>query len=331
MGGAGVGERPFVFVSYSRKDSVWRDRFLEMLAPMLERELEVWSDQREVIGEQWRPQLEEAIARSRAALLLVSPDFLASPFIMEQELPKLLNHGAVPFLVLVRPCLWDRTPLLEERQWAHDPTQALSQVDDRDGAIVRICESLIDRLPTLPPPALRPGGTATLGEVGDGSGPVAALSVAAAGDLVDVPPLPPGFVERDELAAVRAALLRAGTGTVGLTGRGLGLHGQGGIGKTVLAVALARDEDVRRHFPDGVLWVTLGERADLVAAPRDLLILLGADAEVRTTVEGKAALKRALGDRQCLLIVDDVWSSAAAAAFQVTGPHGRVGSVGGTV
>ncbi len=46
---------------------------------------------------------------------------------------------------------------------------------------------------------------------------------------------------------------------MGVTGAALGIHGQGGIGKTVLAAALARDEQVRRCFPDGVFWVTVGE------------------------------------------------------------------------
>ena len=64
-----------VFVSYSREDAEWRRRFVEMLKPVVrERRLEVWSDERMLVGEQWRPQLEEAIGRSRAALLLVSPD-----------------------------------------------------------------------------------------------------------------------------------------------------------------------------------------------------------------------------------------------------------------
>jgi NB-ARC domain len=47
----------------------------------------------------------------------------------------------------------------------------------------------------------------------------------------------------------------------------LGLSGQGGIGKSVLAAGLARDEQVRRHFPDGVFWVMVGERAGLGRRP----------------------------------------------------------------
>ena len=324
--GALMGERPVVFLSYSRKDADWRERFEVMLSPLMD-EMEVWSDQREVIGEEWRPQLAQAIGRSRAALVLVSPDFVASRFIMDTELPALREQGVVPFYVLVRPCLWRRIPVLEKVQWAHDPKRALSQADDRDGSIVQICLSLIERLPTLP--AAVPvhdvqdayGGRG----VGRGKGRVGALSVTTGvGELVGVPPLPAEFVAREELAVVREALLGEGQGAVGVSGRGLGLHGQGGIGKTVLAAAVARDTDVRRHFPDGVFWVTLGEGADLVAAQRDLLIRLGASGDVRTAIEAKAALSGALADRQCLVVVDDVWSGAAAEAFRVTGPRGRV-------
>jgi NB-ARC domain len=44
----------------------------------------------------------------------------------------------------------------------------------------------------------------------------------------------------------------------GAAGR-LGLQGMGGIGKSVLASALAHRPEVRRAFPDGVYWITLGQ------------------------------------------------------------------------
>ena len=316
-------DKRLVFVSYSRHDREWRERFKVMLQP-LAGELEVWTDEREVIGEEWRPQLEAAIKRSRAALLLVSPDFLASKFIMEEERPALIEHGAVPFYVLVRPCLWHKNPSLEKVQWAHDPKQALSQTSNRDGAIVEICMGLIERLQAMPADGTAPPGEDAARPAGAGKPRVVALTVAGAGEVLDVPRRPAGFVDRDELATVRARLLGEGTGAVGVTGRPLGLHGQGGIGKTVLAAEIARDEDVVRHFPHGVLWVTLGQDVDLVAAQRALLLRLGAAADVRTATEAKAALTQALANRQCLLVVDDAWTGDAAVAFRVTGPRGRV-------
>ena len=145
-------------------------------------------------------------------------------------------------------------------------------------------------------------------------------------ELDGVPNPPLGFVRRDELNQLRAALLAAGEGAMAITGaQGLGLHGQGGIGKTVLAVALARDTLLRRHFPDGIYWVTLGERPDLVGAQLDLLARVEVRAgEVRSTLDGVKALRETLADRRCLIVVDDVWSAAAAQAFDATGPQGRV-------
>src|SRR3954454_19302705 len=113
-----------VFVSYSREDAEWRRRFVTMLAPVVrERGLEVWSDDRLLVGEAWRPQLEAAIGRSSAALVLVSPDSLASQFVMGEELPALIARGARLVCALVRPCLWQHVGLLRELQWAHAPAR----------------------------------------------------------------------------------------------------------------------------------------------------------------------------------------------------------------
>lgn len=72
-----MGEGPVVFVSYSREDSEWRRKFVKMLTPSVRRRrLEVWSDDRVLAGEEWSSALGNAIGRTRAALLLVSPDFL---------------------------------------------------------------------------------------------------------------------------------------------------------------------------------------------------------------------------------------------------------------
>lgn len=147
---ASPGDGAAVFVSYSREDVEWRRRFVKMLKPEVrERRLEVWSDERNLVGYEWRPQLEQAIARSQAALLLVSADFLASDFIMEQELPALIDRGVLLVPVLVRSCLWDKVSALERVQWAHDPGRD-GPVEDSSspgGQIVRVCRTLLKLLP----------------------------------------------------------------------------------------------------------------------------------------------------------------------------------------
>src|SRR5262249_27414655 len=217
--------------------------------------------------------------RAALGLLLVSGDFLASRFIIEVELPALLERGVRLAPVLVHDCLWEHEPLLTSVQWAHDPGRDgpldldADREGERDRRLVQICRKVVALLPARAGyagqfPWERPEspwealprirwwrrqallahdqqaagrGRETAGELLDGDaeparvGPVEAGPVA--GRLDGVPPLPPGYLAREELAGLVAALSEPGTGAVGLTGdtQALGLHGQGGIGKTVLA------------------------------------------------------------------------------------------------
>lgn len=95
-----------------------------------------------------------------------------------------------------------------------------------------------------------------------------------------VPGLPEKWVARpDEVSALMELLLGNSGARVGITSAQevkthLGLHGMGGIGKTELAKALAHDEEVRRHFSDGIYWVTLGQDPPLFQRQAELVQML---------------------------------------------------------
>ncbi|MEA2186084.1 MAG: hypothetical protein QOK16_1095 [Solirubrobacteraceae bacterium] len=331
---AGWGEPesgpPVVFVSYSRKDAEWLRRVVTMLKPLVRvRRCELWFDTLIETGEQWRPEIEAAIARADIALLLVSPDFLASDFIMDEELPALIRRGVLLAAMLLRASHHDAIEELADVQWAHDPKVdgPVATAADVDGAIVRATNGLIALLDRHADPTEHEHAAVAIAQQLRAQPAVPALVATSGVGVMDGVPEPPlGFVAREELDELRGALLGAGDGAIAITGgEALGLHGQGGIGKTVLAATLARDPVVHRHCPDGVFWITVGERPDLVSTQIELLHRLGAPAgEHRTTLDGVRALRDALADRRCLLVVDDVWSAAAAQAFDVTGPQGRV-------
>jgi WD40 repeat protein len=335
IGGYGAAGRDVVFVSYSRADRSWLDRLLVLMKPLVRnKRMRVWADPYIQVGDDWRRSLSEVIDQSRLAVLLVSGDFLNSDFILEEELPELVARGVRLAPVLVRDCLWQHEPLLAQVQWAHDPGRdgPLDRGGDnpaiRDGRLVRICQRLIDMIDTEREPGPEreePGGPVPR-EVGAAVAEPLAMSPRS-GPVDGVPPLPPGYLERGDLEVLRAAVLEPATGAVGVTGdaAALGLHGQGGIGKSVLAAAVARDEQVRAYFPDGVYWVTVGERADPVAVQVDLLARLGrSGVEVRSANDGLRLLRETLAGRRVLLVVDDVWRAADAAAFRAVGPRGRV-------
>jgi len=104
------------------------------------------------------------------------------------------------------------------------------------------------------------------------------------------------------------------------------LHGIGGIGKTSFAIALAHDPDLRRAYPHGVLWVSLGQTPNLLQLQSAWGRALG-DAQAGNLgypdlVTGASQLRTLLRDRACLLVVDDAWQGThVESAFLVGGPR----------
>jgi hypothetical protein len=114
-------ERTKVFVSYSHQDEAWKDRVMMHLG-VLEAEglLHVWTDRRIQIGEDWQAKIDSAMSEARVALLLVTASFLTSQFILNTEVPRLLQlHAQRRMLVLpvvARPCAWKLVTWLASRQ-----------------------------------------------------------------------------------------------------------------------------------------------------------------------------------------------------------------------
>ncbi|WP_256788596.1 TIR domain-containing protein [Frankia sp. AvcI1] len=121
-----AGKRPpparhRAFVCYSHQDVDWLKRLRVHLSP-LERDklLTVWSDEDIHPGDDWRSEIDAALASARHAILLVSADFLASSFIREVELPRLLSAaaegGCRVLPVLVSASAFTETPELARFQ-----------------------------------------------------------------------------------------------------------------------------------------------------------------------------------------------------------------------
>jgi len=137
-----------VFISYSHKDKRWHDDLDTHLRPYLRGgSIVSWSDEQIAPGSEWFKEIQSALANSKVAVLLVSPDFLASDFIHEHELGPLLKEaeqGGVKILwVPVRESAYKQTPL-KKYQAVFDPGKPLAGMTKakRDQAWVKICEEI---------------------------------------------------------------------------------------------------------------------------------------------------------------------------------------------
>jgi hypothetical protein len=135
----------------------------------------------------------------------------------------------------------------------------------------------------------------------------------------NIPDLPARFVPRPELLAeARAALLTPGTTE---QAREVGLVAMGGAGKSVLASALARDEQVNQAFSDGIVWLEFGSTPNLLARQAQLADAYGDPNPVVDLQQGLARLNWLLAGAACLIVVDNVWEREHLRAFAVLEPR----------
>lgn len=123
-----------LFISYSHKDKQSLDRLLVHLKPIeRDSDIECWSDKKIVAGTKWKEQINEKIQESIAAILLISADFLASDFVVTNELPPLLakaeSQGIRIIPVILKPCGFHRHPQLYAFQAVNDPKEPLLGFD----------------------------------------------------------------------------------------------------------------------------------------------------------------------------------------------------------
>lgn len=136
----------------------------------------------------------------------------------------------------------------------------------------------------------------------------------------NVPALPPNLVSlQDTVNALLETILGDlnAPSLISSEKRITTLVGMGGIGKSVLAAAIAHDRKVRFAFPDGIVWLTVGNDAKLYELYRAVGVAFGDDLNNypdETTARHNA--QKALTGKKCLLILDDVWETDVPVAFR---------------
>jgi SAM-dependent methyltransferase len=90
-----------------------------------------WDDSCIKPGTEWKKELRSALDSATVAILLVSPDFLASGFIQEEEVPKLLEasrrNGCRIVPVIVAPCHFTESILAQYQVFNERPLSLLQR------------------------------------------------------------------------------------------------------------------------------------------------------------------------------------------------------------
>jgi hypothetical protein len=132
---------PVVFISYAHKDNEsadlsqkWLNRLLELWAPFArELNMKLWWDKEIRVGDDWQEKIQAEIRSARAAVLLVSPAFLASDYIVRYELPVILegkaSNGLRVIPILIAPCAIGRIKVRREHPGNGPRELALADIE----------------------------------------------------------------------------------------------------------------------------------------------------------------------------------------------------------
>ena len=288
-----------IFLSYARSDD---EPFVRRLhADLTAAGFDAWFDKDDLRsrGLTFHQEIKDAIRERDRVIYIGGPKASSSLYVREEwQLALALDKPVIPIL---------RLGVLES---IIPGSLALLHCDDfsDDAQYPQQLAKLITNLRLPPPPLGRLFG--------------------------NLPELPKHFQARPELLRrVKDALLVDLQKPVVVTGAGsrVGMQGMGGIGKSVLAAALARDQEIRRSYPDGVIWVRFGKMPEpeneqhqrIEQLQRDVVGYLGGDLTFIGHVQGKSVLRQLLLDKSVVFVFDDVWQARHVAEFIELGPRCR--------
>jgi hypothetical protein len=131
---ARIVELKRVFISYSHEDAPWLIRLRKFLIPLENQGLiRLWDDTKIQVGSDWQAEIRKALESAKAAVFLVTQDFLNSQFIQAQEMPPLLEkahqEGVKIIWVAVKSCTV-KDSVISKFQAANDPEHPLEMLDE---------------------------------------------------------------------------------------------------------------------------------------------------------------------------------------------------------
>lgn len=130
-----------LFVSYTHNDQNYLNRLLVHLKPLEKNNIiDIWVDKKIQPGKDWKIEIEKSLNAAEVAILLISADYLASDFIVDNELPPILEKvqldGTTIIPLIIKPCRFLRDEKLNKFQAANDPKYPLSSLSEDQKEVI---------------------------------------------------------------------------------------------------------------------------------------------------------------------------------------------------
>ena len=115
-------------------------------------ELSIWNDKHLRTSSKWQEEIFDVLSKSKIAILLISNDFLASDFIQNQELPKILARASSNELgimsIIISYCRFKENKKLSQYQSLNPPESPMTSMgtDKQDLYLYNLTKDIEDFL-----------------------------------------------------------------------------------------------------------------------------------------------------------------------------------------
>ena len=289
-------DKPRVMISYARKDGEEYAHYI--LSELEKRNIPTWIDREGMVGGQdWWQQIKRAIDQAEFLVLIATKGSVEESRVCREEWRYARKKGVCVFPVQVPDDILkknkpkdDETPdeeWLETNRfsWGVLPRwMSDAHFYDMEAQGEKLYDDLKSKCETPQVP-----------------------------DMAE--PLPDNYVARphihdqtlNELIDIKQENPKAVT---------VALRGAGGFGKSVSAAAICHDDKIISAFSDGIVWITLGQNPDIKTA---LTKAIQAFSKTPVTIldieQGRQQFRDVIKDRDCLIVIDDVWHYSHAEHF----------------
>jgi len=135
-----------IFISYAHADEALRQELDKHLASLKHQGLiESWHDRRIAAGQAWADEIDANLQTADVILLLVSADFIASPYCYDVEMREAMRRNAagqaVVIPVILRPCDWHDRPF-GKLQAATRDGRAIAKYPTLDDGFLEVVQAI---------------------------------------------------------------------------------------------------------------------------------------------------------------------------------------------